>query len=49
MKASRFSDAQKAFIIKQGEDDTIVELAEIAPMPALLRRIGFGMYKGLPV
>ena len=24
MKASKFSDAQKAFIIKQGEDGTVV-------------------------
>lgn len=35
MKASKFSDAQKAFIIKQGEDGTPV--AEVCRQAALMK------------
>ena len=38
MKASKFSDAQKAFIIKQGEDGTAVaEICRKARCPIALK------------
>jgi len=39
MKASRFSDAQKAFILKQGEEGTTV--AEICRKAAISQAIYF--------
>ena len=43
MKASNFSDAQKAFIIKQGEDGTLV--AEICRKAGISQAIYFNFKK----
>ena len=43
MKASKFSDAQKAFIIKQGEDGTLV--AEICPKAGISQATYFSWKK----
>lgn len=52
MKASKFSDAQKAFILKQGEEGTPV--AEICPNPVAEGvwqggGVGFRWEEGIPM
>jgi len=48
MKASRFTDAQKAFVIKQGEDGTpVAEICRKAGMSRATYFAGKKKYAGL--